>query len=170
MSNKNVPSAIAIKKILEHYPINLSFFDISLLGNGHINYTYKVNTADGDFVLQQINHDIFTNPIELSSNAQKINLHLNEQKKQKNYSFVVPQQLATKSGQHCLAIDGCYWRLMEFISHSHTLETIHSAEQAALVAEAFAQFSCALSDFNAIYNPYEDGNSTQRVIDAIVKK
>ena len=27
-----------------------------------------------------------------------------------------------------------------------------------------------LSDFNAIYNPYEDGNSTQRVIDAIVKK
>jgi CDP-glycerol glycerophosphotransferase len=27
-----------------------------------------------------------------------------------------------------------------------------------------------LSDFNAIYNPYEDGNSTQRVIDTIVKK
>jgi aminoglycoside phosphotransferase (APT) family kinase protein len=61
----------------------------------------------------------------------------------------VPKQLLTKSGQNCIKIGGNYWRLMEFIADAHSVKSVNNPVQAALVATAFAQFSCALSDFPA---------------------
>jgi len=138
-----------INTVLNNYDFDFTQVKINALGNGHINSTYKLSTADFEFVLQKINHEIFTKTVELSENAQKINQHLLQQKNLGNYPFSVPQQLLTKSGDTCVKIGQDYWRLMEFIDNSYTLEEVTSPEQAALVARAFAQFSCALSDFPA---------------------
>lgn len=149
MDNKAVSLNTDIDTVLNNYDYDFSKVEISPLGNGHINNTYKLTTADAEFVLQQVNHDIFPKTVELSSNAQKINDHLIQQKAQGNYPLSVPQQLLTKTGATCIKIGRNYWRLMEFISNSYTLEEVESPEQAALVATAFAQFSCALSNFPA---------------------
>ncbi len=149
MENKTASLNTDIDTVLNNYDFDFSKAEIDVLGNGHINNTYKLTTPDAEFVLQQINHDIFTKTVELSSNAQKINVHLQEQKNKGNYPLAVPQQILTKTGETCIKIGSNYWRLMEFISNSYTLEEVKSPEQAALVATAFAQFSCALSDFPA---------------------
>jgi len=149
MYNKKASLHKDIDTVLNNYDFNFSKAEIDVLGNGHINNTYKLTTPKAEFVLQQINHDIFTKTIELSSNAQKINQHLLQQKNKGNYPLAVPQQLLTKTGETCIKIGTNYWRLMEFISDSYTLEEVELPEQAALVATAFAQFTCALSDFPA---------------------
>ena len=149
MDNKAASLNTDIDSVLNNYDFDFSNVEISVLGNGHINNTYKLTTPESEFVLQQINHDIFTKTVELSSNAQKINLHLLQQKNAGNYPLSVPQQVLTKAGETCIKIGANYWRLMEFISNSYTLEEVESTEQAALVASAFAEFSCALSDFPA---------------------
>ena len=149
MDNKTESLHTDIDTVLNNYDYDFSNVEITALGNGHINNTYKLTTPDVEFVLQQINHDIFTKTVELSSNAQKINQHLLQQKNNGNYPLAVPQQLLTKAGETCIKIGSNYWRLMEFISNSYTLEEVESPEQAALVATAFAHFSCALSDFPA---------------------
>jgi len=149
MDNKAVSLNTDIDTVLNNYDFDFSKVEITPLGNGHINNTYKLTTPDAEFVLQQINHDVFPKTVELSSNAQKINQHLLQQKLQGNYPLSVPQQLSTKAGETCIKIGANYWRLMEFISNSYTLEEVESPEQAALVATAFANFSCALSDFPA---------------------
>ncbi|KGJ94976.1 phosphotransferase enzyme family protein [Colwellia psychrerythraea] len=149
MENKVASLHTDIDTVLNNYDFDFSKVEITTLGNGHINNTYKLITPDFEFVLQQINHDIFPKTVELSSNAQKINLHLLAQKKTGNYPLTVPGQVLSKTGETCLKIGANYWRLMEFISGSYTLEEVESVEQAALVATAFAQFSCALSDFPA---------------------
>ncbi len=135
-----------IDTVLNNYDVDFSKAEIDILGNGHINKTYKLTTPEAEFVLQQINHNIFTKTVELSRNTQKINLHLLQQKNHGNYPLAVPQQILTKSGETCIKIGSNYWRLMEFISNSYTLEEVQSPEQAALVATAFANFSAALSD------------------------
>jgi Ser/Thr protein kinase RdoA (MazF antagonist) len=147
MDNKEKSLHTDIDSVLNNYDYDFSNVEVAILGNGHINNTYKLVTPDFEFVLQQINHDIFTKTVELSSNAQKINLHLLNQKKKGNYPLSVPQQILTNSGDSYIKIGANYWRLMEFISDSYTLEEVESPEQASLVATAFAQFSCALSDF-----------------------
>ncbi|GAA0814164.1 aminoglycoside phosphotransferase family protein [Colwellia asteriadis] len=138
-----------IDTVLNNYDFDFSDVEVTSLGNGHINSTYKLTTSEFEFVLQQINHDIFTKTVELSENAQKINTHLAEKNNQGEYPLAVPQQLLTKNGDTTIKIGSNYWRLMEFISDSYTLEEVSSPEQAALVARSFAQFSCALSDFSA---------------------
>lgn len=149
MDNKKASLHKDIDTVLNNYDFDFSNAEIEILGNGHINNTYKLITPEVEFVLQQINHNIFTKTVELSSNAQKINVHLLKQKNNGNYPLSVPQQLLTKSGESCIKIGNNYWRLMEFISNSYTLEEVESPKQAALVATAFANFSCALSGFPA---------------------
>lgn len=138
-----------IDTVLNNYDFDFSDVEITPLGNGHINSTYKLTTPSFEFVLQKINHDIFTKTVELSENAHKINTHLAKQNATGNYPLQVPQQLLTKDGDTTIKIGSNYWRLMEFISDSYTLEEVTSVEQAALVARSFAHFSGALSDFPA---------------------
>ena len=147
MDNKSVSLHSDIDTVLNNYDYDFAEVEIVVLGNGHINNTYKLTTPDCEFVLQQINHDVFPKTAELSSNAQKINLHLQRQKNSGNYPLAVPQQILNKSGETFSKVGDNFWRLMEFISNSYTLEEVESPKQAALVANAFAEFSCTLSDF-----------------------
>ena len=155
MVHKKAQLQSDIDLVLKNYDYDFSGVDITPLGNGHINNTYKVTIpfssikSESAFVLQQINHNIFIKTVELSNNAQKINTHLLQQKNNGKYPLLVPQQLLTKTGESCIKVGDNYWRLMEFINNSYTLEKVESPEQAALVANAFAQFSCSLSDFPA---------------------
>jgi len=147
MDNKSASLHSDIDTVLNNYDYDFAEVEIVVLGNGHINNTYKLTTPDCEFVLQQINHVVFPKTAELSSNAQKINLHLQRQKNIGNYPLSVPQQILSKTGETCSKVGANYWRLMEFISNSYTLEEVESPKQAALVANAFAEFSCSLSDF-----------------------
>jgi len=148
MDNNSLIST-EIERVINHYDLNFSQVTISPLGNGHINSTYKLSTPEYEFVLQRINHEVFTRPVKLCENAQQINQHLQKQQKNTDYPFMVPQQLLSKDGKSTVKVGENYWRLMEFIADSYTLEKVSSPKQAAQVAQAFAQFSCALSDFPA---------------------
>ncbi|KGJ88882.1 phosphotransferase enzyme family protein [Colwellia psychrerythraea] len=147
MDNKSASLHSDIDTVLNNYDYDFTEAVIVVLGNGHINNTYKLTTPDCEFVLQQINHTVFPKTTELTSNAQKINLHLQRQKTIGHYPLSVPQQLLSKTGKTYCKVGANYWRLMEFISNSYTLEEVESPKQAALVANAFAKFSCTLSDF-----------------------
>jgi len=164
-----------IDTVLNNYNFDFTQVKIAPLGNGHINSTYKLSTPDFEFVLQKINHEIFTKTVELSENAQKINLHLLKQKEAGSYPLAVPQQLLTKTGNTCIKVGNNYWRLMEFIGNSYTLEEVTSPEQAALVARAFAQFSGALSNFPAselsiIIDDFHDISFRMRQLSEAVNK
>jgi Ser/Thr protein kinase RdoA (MazF antagonist) len=135
------------RQVLSHFDFDFSKVTIRSLGNGHINSTFKLTTPKYEFVLQRINHEVFANPVNLCDNAQQINQYLLEQKNIGYYPLMVPQQIQSKSGTITVKIDEDYWRLIEYINESYTLEEVSNPQQAAQVARAFAQFSCALSEF-----------------------
>ena len=134
--------------VLTNYALDFTQVIISPLGNGHINSTYKITTPEAEFVLQKINHTIFPKTKALFSNTEKVNQHLAKQKALGNYDFLVPKQLLTKDKQTYCELGKSYWRLMEYITDSNTVEMVTWPRQAKQVAKAFAHFSAALSDFD----------------------
>jgi len=138
-----------VKRVLSNYGINSSEAKIESLGDGHINQTYKLTIADDIFVLQKINHQIFTSPHDLSQNTQSINQYLLEQKRTGIYQLKVPQQFLSKTQKLFVSHNENYWRLMEYVADSYTVDQVTSSMRAKQAAQAFASFSNALQFFPA---------------------
>ena len=71
--------AIDYKEILSHFQIEGTVAEVKPLGNGLINDTLKVNTAEADkpdYVLQRINNAIFTDVEMLQRNIQVVTSHI----------------------------------------------------------------------------------------------
>ncbi|AZG71871.1 phosphotransferase enzyme family protein [Shewanella livingstonensis] len=117
------------------------------LGNGHINQTFLVTDKSKSMVLQRINTQIFTNPKIIIQNAVTISQHLLTKRQQQQYPLQVVSPIATVSGALYLDLgEQGFWRAIDYLPHSDTIEVVNSAEQAMLAAEAFGHFAAALSD------------------------
>ena len=102
-------------------------------GSGHINDTFKVDTARGvSYILQRINTDIF-DPDAVMSNITRVTEHIR-----------------AKGGRSLEVVAYTKpWRLYAFISGAHTVDLICEAGQAYKAASAFAGFQNALADLPA---------------------
>ncbi len=147
-----------MKKVIDREQINnaLAFYGCSLnnatvapLGNGLINDTYLVRTINDNFVLQRINHHVFKQPEQVINNAELINRHLQHKKEQADYAFEPMWQIATDDGLVMVTVDGYTWRAIQYIPNCYTVEAVDTPNQARQVANAFGQFTSALSDFPA---------------------
>ena len=64
-----------LRNILSHFVLSGTVSDISPLGNGLVNDTYRVTTAEPsapDYVLQRINHAIFRDVARLQANIEAV--------------------------------------------------------------------------------------------------
>lgn len=116
----------------------------SLFGGGLINNTWKVSTADKDFILQQINTDIFSAPEKIIDNMVNLQNYLNQ--KSPEYLFVGP--VKTGSGQSVLYADGYAFRIFPFVQNSLTIDKVGHPKQAYQAAKQFGKFTALLTDFD----------------------
>jgi hypothetical protein len=124
-------------------------------GSGHIHDTFLVTThpvSFPDYILQRINHLIFSNIQRLTDNMLKITNHIKEglsQKAGKYQGFQVFQLTACNSGDYYYTDSmGNYWRLIEFISSSKSFDKVDSPVIAFEAGKAFAIFQELTSDFD----------------------
>ncbi len=136
-----------ITNILSNFKVDLANAKLDTLGNGHINETYKLTLDGTSFVLQKINHEVFTSPDNLTQNTQNINQHLLAKKRTGTYQMEVPQHILSIAQKPFVQHNGNYWRLLEFVTDSYTIEQVTTVAQAKQVARAFASFSDAFQDF-----------------------
>jgi Ser/Thr protein kinase RdoA (MazF antagonist) len=122
---------------------------ITPLGHGLINSTYLVQLDDERVVLQCLNQHVFNQPQQVIDNADLISEHLKAKYLAQEYALQpIWQHQSTEHKSH-VEIDGKYWRCLHYIEHCQTLEAIENIEQAHDVADSFAQFTAALSDFDS---------------------
>lgn len=72
-----------LNEIIGRFAIEGTVDAVKPLGNGLINDTYKVTTigTDPDYVLQRINHHIFTDVEGLQRNIQAVTSHIRRDRK-----------------------------------------------------------------------------------------
>lgn len=142
------------EKVLSYFPISEEVLAIKPIGNGHINDTLGVTVRleDGSeemkYVLQRINHEIFSDVKTLQENIFEVTSHIREKLKKENKSDVDRRTLTflqTKDGAKFAKVEDEYWRLSLFIPKSKSYESV-TPELAYRAGQAFGDFHTMLSD------------------------
>ena len=130
--------------------------EVSPFGGGHINDTFLVKTSnegkEEKYILQRINHEIFTNVEKLMENYCSVCDYLKEVVKVRggNPLRETITVVNTKDGGSFLKdSNGNYWRGILFIDNSITTEVIESKEDLYKTGKAFGDFQNMLSAYNA---------------------
>lgn len=137
--------------IISHFNMKGTIQEIKPLGTGLINDTYKVTTLEQnapDYVLQRINHVIFQNVEMLQSNIQSVTRHIRkklEEKGEKDIDRKVLHFLSADNGKTYWFDGENYWRVMTFIPHATTYETVNP-EYSYYAGVAFGNFQAMLAD------------------------
>jgi len=133
--------------ILTHFALNPAQYTVHPFGSGLINHTWKISSPDGKprYILQQINTAVFRHPEGIALNITNLGNYL--QKHNPDYLFA--GALPATSGDY-LYIDEKkqYFRLFPFIPQSHSLDLLHTPEQAFEAARQFARFTNLLRGFD----------------------
>lgn len=127
--------------------------EIKPLGNGLINDTYIVRTepADApDYVLQRINHHIFTDVEGLQRNIKAVTSHIRRKLEAEGADDIDRKVLTfiglRSNGEQTYFFDGeSYWRMMLFIPDAETFEAV-TPEYSRYAGEAFGHFQAMLVD------------------------
>jgi len=127
-----------------------ALIDITPLGNGLINDTFLVTTANAPFVLQRINSRVFANPGQITDNLLTLNRHL-EQKSGASIKLQIPKLLNTTTGTPCYCDEsGDYWRALSFIADTESLESIAGIDDARQAGFALGHFHRLVSDLDPL--------------------
>ncbi len=128
------------------FQVTGKFVGAEPFGTGHINDSYRVAFRDRDvdsrYLLQRINTRVFTNPVALMQNMERVTTHiasLSDGSPEDNRRLLV--LIPARDGQsfHSDPHGGC-WRMMRFIEGTEALERIDSPQQAFQIAAAFGRF------------------------------
>ena len=141
-----------LRNILSHFVLSGTVSDISPLGNGLVNDTYRVTTAEPsapDYVLQRINHAIFRDVARLQANIEAVTRHIRHKLEQQGADDIdrkVLRFLPTDEGlTYWQDEEGRYWRVMVFIPRARTVETVNPV-YSEFAGEAFGRFQSMLAD------------------------
>ena len=162
------------KEILEQFNTVGTLCEPKALGNGLINDTFIVRTAEPEcdnYVLQRINNAIFPDVELLQRNIEIVTDHIREKLRargEKDIKRKALQFIKTRDGRSCgcrnlrsgaeggnvtgaktyVCVDGKYWRLSVFIEDSKSYEAV-TPEFAYLTGKSFGDFEGMLSDIPA---------------------
>jgi Ser/Thr protein kinase RdoA (MazF antagonist) len=148
MSHASLPgfSNHILPFLLDAFGFSISARSVTPFGSGLINHTWKVTTPEGDFILQRINHAVFKDPGAIAFNLEEIGQYLNEVHPE--YLFTRP--MSTADGRNLIYLpEGGYFRLFAFVSGSHSIDVVETADQAYEAAKQFGRFTRLLTGFDA---------------------
>ena len=123
--------------------------DITPLGNGLINDTYKIMVSDQPkYVLQRINNAVFTDVEMLQNNIEAVTSHIRQKYERQGVADInrrVLHFLKADTGKTYVVEDDKYWRVMDFIADSYTYEAV-TPGYAYYAGRSFGDFESLLTD------------------------
>ena len=129
--------------ILSSFFKNIDDCKIIPFGSGLIHRTFFLQHAEGDFILQNINHHVFKNPEDLMENIQLVSNHL----KRNNYPKSVLSIKETLDGNILLQTsENEYWRIFDFIKDTQEFSKPESKKQVYQTGKSFGEFLTYLND------------------------
>ncbi|MGL4294016.1 MAG: phosphotransferase enzyme family protein [Bacteroidales bacterium] len=137
--------------IVNQFQISGKIAEISPLGSGLINDTYKVLTLQEeapDYVLQRINHAIFQNVELMQQNISRVTDHIRMKLKERGEIDLDRKTLRiipSKTNQLYVFDGENYWRMTILISNSKSFEQV-TPEFSYYTGKAFGDFQNMLVD------------------------
>ena len=130
-----------MRNILAQYGFDEKECMMRPFGNGLINRTWLLESGGKQFILQEINHQIFSSPDSIAYNIRVITDHLKAYFP--DYLFVAP--FPTILGANMVQSGEAYFRIFPFLQGSHSIDVVEEPAQAYEAARQFAAFTKRLS-------------------------
>jgi Ser/Thr protein kinase RdoA (MazF antagonist) len=121
----------------ELYDLPSESLILTRAGSGHINETYIAKGNQQSWIVQKLNHRVFTQPEAIEKNIQRCQAYLQE--KDPDYLFLAP--IKNKKGCYTTKIADSYWRIFPFISEGIAFDTLSDPKQAYEAAKKFGELS-----------------------------
>ena len=112
------------------------------LSQGLINQTYELQTAQGAFILQNINTQVFKDPYAIDHNIKSIGQYYNTTVPDQLYTHLVPNL----RGETLIEWEGKHYRAFKKIE-GIALDVLTNASQANEAAHQFGKFTASLNEF-----------------------
>lgn len=137
---------------IKNFDIEGNPIEIIPFGGGHINDTFRVQTAEKYYILQRINKFVFKRPTDIMENIVAVTEFLQNKiaasggdSSRETLNF-----LPAKDGKYYyIDSDGEYWRLMEYIGNTTAYDFATGTDMLQESGFAFGQFQNLLSDYPA---------------------
>ncbi len=141
-----------IRSIAQQFVAGGSVVGIQPLGSGLINDTYLVESDSkqrSEWVLQKLNKEVFERPDWIMDNLSILTAHARQLKERGNNPITLrlPKNYATRDAKSYL-IDGNgdYWRALEYIPNTQTLQSVRDQSDAEQIGFALGQFHRLVAD------------------------
>lgn len=132
--------------VLADYGLKEEECSIRPFGTGLINRTFKIGCAGKEYILQQINHEIFGQPALIAENTDVLATWLRQHFPE--YLFIQP--LPALNGKSFVYNEAQgYFRLSPFVAGSHTYDVVEATQLAYEAAAQFGKFTKLLAGFPA---------------------
>jgi Ser/Thr protein kinase RdoA (MazF antagonist) len=133
-----------LENILSAFGISKEKTEVIPFGTGLINNTWHIKSNGSSYILQRINQHVFKNPEDIAFNIKSIADYFS--KTHPDYFFVSPQRTLLNGEMAYLPEQG-YFRLFPFVKKSHTIDVVHTTDQAFEAARQFGRFTKLLANF-----------------------
>ena len=142
-----------LKDIVAKFAIRGNVSEIRPLGEGLINDTYKIKTAEADqpdYVLQRVNDAVFPDVDMVMRNIDAVTTHIRKKLEEKGEDDIDRKVLTfiplkEDSKKLYAKVDGKYWRIMIFIPDAITKQAVNP-ESSRAAGKAFGNFQAMLAD------------------------
>jgi Ser/Thr protein kinase RdoA (MazF antagonist) len=132
-----------LNKILDHFKLEEKVYSFSGINSGFINDTYLVSeNSIPKYILQRINHGVFTNVEGLMGNVGNALQLL----KASNYTQI--KLIKSKLGKTYFSDANGFWRMMTYIQGSTTYDTTTSTEIAFEAGRIIGKFHMLMDQAN----------------------
>ena len=119
---------------------------ITAFGTGLINHTWKISCGGKEYILQQINQDVFGQPAFIAENTEALARYLHRHFPE--YLFICPLSASDDRNLIHDETEG-YFRLIPFVTGSHTYDVVEASQLAYEAALQFGRFTKLLAGFPA---------------------
>jgi len=142
-----------LQPITRHFATQGTILSSFPYGSGHINDTYKVETAEANchnYILQRINHKIFKNVPGLMDNIDRVTRHIRMKLEAIPGSDPNRQVLnlvyTLDNKSFYQDPDGNYWRMYIFIEDNRSYDIVDTPEKAFEGGRMFGKFQSMIAD------------------------
>jgi len=143
-----------LKEIVSHFAIHGDYVGGASYGSGHINDTFAVTMEQGGaevhYLLQRVNHLVFTDVPGLMENIQRVTSWIQQKLLAINCPHASRRSLTLipTHDEKAFHLDenGNHWRVYLFIEKAKGHDIVDNTKQAYEAARAFAEFQSHLAD------------------------
>ncbi|MDR0902057.1 MAG: mucin desulfatase, partial [Opitutaceae bacterium] len=154
MSTRSIPSLPEFAALARRFALYGEVAAAVPHGSGHINDTFAVTVSQAGapvrYILQRINHSIFTDVPAMMENITRVTAHQRARMEAVGAADASRRALTVVPGRDGLpyARDGRgdWWRAWLFIENALTYDKIETPAQARTAARAFGEFQRLLAD------------------------